>query len=180
MRNPALTPEATDAAAADILAWLRELRVEIPVPEPVILRWTDAGCEEIPMADYDEDSEDLWIDPDQPTLEDVARGVVGMVERHARVFPGPRSWRRSKVALRVLCTLYAAGLIAGYGYGSDGMDPHGTWLIESVAVRGKRPYVLFRSRDWWACQRLQGFHLRRHAYRDLHGLCVGCYPDVSE
>jgi hypothetical protein len=169
-----------DTAVAELLAWFRELRIEIPVPEPVILRWGEHGFAEIAMADYDED-EDLWIDPDQPTLEDLAHGAVRTVERHAEVFPGKHHWRRWKFTGRVWSWLRTSGIANGYGIHGGGLDPYPGGVYRGLTFTGKRSYILFRSRDWWE-------HLRRNGLRHRFtpegggdfGWCEKCYPEIPE
>lgn len=186
-----LTPENREKSVAELLAWFRDLRIEIPMPEPVVLRWTDGGHEEIAQADYDEDSDDLWIDPDQPTLKDLAHGVLSIIERCSRTFPGPRNWHRWRITSKTALFLYASGICSNGGSASmDGMDPHRTMVYQmpgwkSILPRKDhqlRPYVLWRSRDWWQHLRHQGWpphRLTPEGGGDF-GWCEKCYPAVPE
>jgi hypothetical protein len=175
-----MTPEAESRAVAELLAWLTELEIQIPDPAPVYLRWTSDGHEEISEAEYDED-EDLRIDPDTATLEDIAHGAVSIWRKHAEVFPGKHSWRRWPLTGHIWSWLTSSGIASGYSIHGDGMDPYRGGTYRGLSFTGKRSYILFRSRDWWE-------HLRREGLRHRFtpegggdfGWCEKCYPEVPE
>lgn len=172
------------SAFDEVLGWLRDLRLEIPDPEPVAFRWTDDGMVDIPTADATED--DLIIQPDRPELEDIAHGVVHMVERHHETFPGPWSWRRWSVTSRLALALCASGVTRSGGSMSfDGRDPYRGPIITMPSWRDAlpgerlRPYVLWKADWWWQCHVRQGLKLRgRHRPERPYalGVCAACAP----
>ena len=80
-------------------------------------------------------------------------------------------WRRWKLTHKLIGWAYRLGLTSNgggwaHGDGCDGCLPTG-----SVRWRGKRVYILGRSRESWTC--LRSGHRRREV---MHGICGVCAP----
>lgn len=87
--------------------------------------------------------------------------------RHAR----HGAWRRWRLTHRLVSWAYTLGVISGSG--SD-FSPSCPGCV-TVYWRGRRPYLLGRSRDWWWCL-LVGRHRRREMAHEEGGLCSVCLP----
>lgn len=87
--------------------------------------------------------------------------------RHAR----HGAWRRWRLTHRLVSWAYTLGVISGSG---ANFSASCTGCV-TVYWRGRRPYLLGRSRDWWWCL-LVGRHRRREMAHEEGGLCSVCLP----
>ena len=167
-------PSKTDAHA-EVVRWLEHLEVQIPKPPPIALRWSDMA--EIPVAEATDD--DLVIHPDHATLDDLAHAVVSITRDCDETFPGPWSWRRWKRLhkLAVWFDRWSPFTVNGSS-STTGRDPSSSWVFSYRWPRWSTFYVLGKPEWWWACQRRQGWTLRRHtpAQPFVLGICARCVP----
>lgn len=155
-----------------IQEWFTELGIVIPEPEPFAL-----------YPDEADESDQCWITPDAPDIEQLAHNVVHIVRTSDERFPGPRNWRRWKATRWVSRQLYVWGVTgSGGGALSAGADPVGGWIYDLpslASLRYRRPYVLRLPMWWWECHLWQGWRVWRH-HRPLEpfgfGICAACLP----
>jgi hypothetical protein len=177
--DTAVRPHDEDDRRRTIVTTL-EHYVTVNTPEPAAWEWRDGHLIEIPVDQYDDDTDGFIVtaaEIEMPTIDDLASMILRDLDELAAV---PARWRYWRSAHWLMRKLYALGVVSGYGMRSGG--PHGhAWYLDSRPswsfFRG--PYALFLPRWWWTCQRTQGWRLRgRH--RPLHpgvmGICAACLP----
>ena len=80
-------------------------------------------------------------------------------------------WPRWRITHRVLSWAYVVGLITATGVRYNG---HCRGCVDLVRVRGRRPYIAGRRREWWFCL-LRGRHIHRPIDATPY-LCAVCAP----
>lgn len=151
---------ARERAVEEVLGWLEHLGVQIPKPKRVAFSWVDrpdmVAERELTDDEYealtDDDRDELFIiEPETPTLRELALTLVWMVEDNQRTYPGPLSWRRWALTGAVSRFLYASGITASGGSIQwNGDDPVRSAIYRLPHWRsllGRRVYVLGRLRQ---------------------------------
>lgn len=174
-----MTVPANYDLAENVRSWLTDLNITIPEPEPFGLR--DGEIVPVPLHDDD----DVYvIQPETPTIDDLAHGIASMARDAAETFPGRHNWRRWELPRTVSGWLYVVGITStGGGTRWCGRDPIGGPIHDLPQLRsvwnGRRLYVLGRPTWWWECHRRQGLHIAgRHAPARpfAFGICARCVP----